>query len=62
MNAKLAVGAKSTWKYLAWTAVAAGVVAVIDLLPGVQLPPWAIPILGAILKGLASFAATEAQS
>lgn len=47
-------------KMLLWTAAGAAVTAAINELPNVQLPyEWLSPIIGAVLKGLATLIATK---
>ena len=53
------VAAKSIWKYLLWSCIAAVVQELINQLPGVQLPPYALLIIAAGLKGLASWVETR---
>jgi hypothetical protein len=53
------VAAKSIWKYLLWSCIGAVVQELINQLPGVQLPPYALLIIAAALKGAASWIATK---
>jgi hypothetical protein len=53
------VAAKSIWKYAFWTVIGAAVEALVNLIPTIQLPPYSALIIGAALKGLASFVATK---
>lgn len=48
------------FKYIAWTGIAAVAVAGADKLGGLSLPDFVIPLLGAALKSLATFATTQA--
>ena len=58
---KLSKAGMSTLKYVFWTGVAAGLVALTGNLNDVGVPTILVPIIAAILKGIATFAATEAD-
>lgn len=63
MNANgLGAGAKSAFKVIFWVAVAAAVQAAIDQIPNVKLPLWAVPLIAAALKGLATYVSIEIQA
>lgn len=61
MNSKASASVKTVGKYLLWTAVAAVATAALNVLPNVNIPEIAIPLVAAALKGLATWAATEAS-
>jgi hypothetical protein len=60
MSNKTAASIRSFLKYLFWTMVAAGATAATSAIANVSIPDWIIPLLGAGLKALATYAATEA--
>lgn len=57
---KLKKSVASIGKFLLWTGVAAAATAAINSLTGWGIPDLAIPFVAAGLKGLATYAATEA--
>lgn len=61
MTTRLKAAAKTVWKYLFWTAVAGVVQALIDALPGLDLPILWVPIIAAALKGAATWVATKQE-
>ena len=48
-------------KYIVWTAVSAGLAAVITNLGGLHVPTILIPIVAAMLKSIATYVATQAE-
>jgi hypothetical protein len=58
---KAVAAAKSVWKFLFWTLVAAVIRAVIDNLTSFQIPELYVPIIGAVLKGIATWVATQCE-
>lgn len=58
---KAVAAAKSIWKFLFWTLVAAMLRAVIDNLFRFNIPEVYIPIIGAVLKGVATWVATQCE-
>lgn len=58
---KLSKAGMSTLKYVFWTGVGAGLVALTGNLNDVGVPTILVPIVAAILKGIATFVATEAD-
>lgn len=61
MNTRTTASLKSFAKYLLWTGIAAAAVAAGNNLGNAGIPDFVIPIVGALLKALATFAATEAK-
>ena len=59
MNTKLNAGLKTLWKYLFWTAIAAIATGLANHLAGLAIPDIYVPLIGAILKSIATYAATE---
>jgi hypothetical protein len=57
---KLKAALLTFFKYVFWTGLAAAAVAGADKLGGLSLPDYVIPMLGAALKSLATYATTEA--
>lgn len=62
MNRKAKVSARTLLKYAGWTGAGAFVVTCINYLPHVELPDFWIPVVGAILKTLASWIATQTEA
>ena len=62
MNAILA-GLKTGWKYLAWTAAGAAVVAAFDpaFLASISVPVMVVPVLALIGKSLATYITVQIQ-
>lgn len=60
MNKKLTASFMSGFKMVFWSAVSAGVIESINQLPHTNLPLFLIPIFGAFLKSVATYAATAA--
>lgn len=58
---KLSKATLSTIKYIVWTAIAAGLVALTGNLDHVGIPTLLVPVVAAILKGVATYVATEAN-
>jgi hypothetical protein len=58
---KAVAAAKSTWKYLFWTVVAAVLRYVIDNLFAFKIPELYVPLIGAVLKGIATWVATQCE-
>lgn len=61
LTMKLSKATMSTLKYIAWTAIGAGIIALTGNLDNLGLPTLLIPIVSAILKGAATYFATEAE-
>ena len=51
---------KTFIKFVGWSMVAAGIVAVSQYIPKLALPEWAVIPIAAVLKSLLTFAKTEA--
>jgi hypothetical protein len=60
MNTRTKKAIASFVKYVIWTLVAAIAVGATNALTGVDLPASAVPVVGAVLKGIATYAASEA--
>lgn len=58
---KLSKAGLSTLKYILWTAIAAGLVALTGNLDHIGIPTLLIPVVAAILKGFATYIATEVE-
>ena len=61
MSTRLKATLKTIWKYLFWTAVAGVIQALIDALPGLDLPILWVPIIAAVLTGAATLVATKQE-
>jgi len=61
MNTKLQRALMSLFKYMFWTGVAAGCVQGADALTKTDLPIWLVPVIAALLKSLATYAATQVE-
>jgi hypothetical protein len=59
---KLNKSLMSVFKYLAWTAVAALIAALSGNLDHLSVPVFLIPIVASLLKGIATFIATQQDS
>lgn len=59
MSTKINASVKTLFKYLFWTAIAAVATATVDQLSGLTIPDYYVPIIGAALKSIATFAATQ---
>ena len=58
---KAVAAVKSVWKFLFWTVVAAVIRAVIDNLFRFNIPEIYVPLIGAVLKGVATWVATQCE-
>lgn len=61
MSNKLSATLLSGWKYAFYTALSAGILAGVGALDHTSIPLWAVPLLGTVLKGLATWFSTEAN-
>jgi hypothetical protein len=61
MNAKLTASTKTFFKFLFWTVLAAALQFTIEHLADLQLPVALIPIVGALLKAVATWIATQQE-
>jgi len=61
MEAKLLRSLQTFFKYMLWTAIAAGIAYAANNLSDLQLPEWSVPIMGAILKAAATWIATKRE-
>jgi len=61
MHAKLTASVKTLWKYLLWTTVAAIATGLLERIGDLDIPTIWVPILAAILKSMATWAATQAD-
>jgi hypothetical protein len=59
MNTKLSASLKTLVKYLIWTGIAAISTAAIDKIGDVNIPVIVVPLVAALLKAIATFAATQ---
>jgi uncharacterized membrane protein YjfL (UPF0719 family) len=59
IQTKAVAATKTIWKYLFWTIIAAVVKALLDNITKFNLPEIYVPVIGAILKGIATWVATQ---
>lgn len=60
MSNRITASAKTIGKYLFWTGVAAAASAAVQNLTEWNVPTLLIPVIASVLKGVATYAATEA--
>lgn len=62
MNKAISKTALTVFKYIAWTGAAALIAALSGNLDHIGVSTWLIPVVAAILKGIATFIATQVEA